>query len=585
MYVGLDVGGTHTDAVLLDARTGGCLAAVKVLTRRHDILPGVLEALETLFSGRSGSAEHSSGAVLSPSGVRRITVSTTLGLNALLTGGTDPVGMIALPGPGLDPRLFWGQDPLFHVIPGAQDHRGRIVEEPPADALGEAFASLRRHKARAVGIVCKFSPKNPELEQALAALARKEFGSDMPIVLGSQTSGSLDFPRRLHTVWCNAALAAVNERFLRSLGEAITRLGFTCPLSVLKADAGSFSAAEAARDPASCMGSGPAASLLGVWALTSGSLRQAADADLVMIDMGGTSTDMALLAKGHPLLAGNGLIVGGRPTLIRTLWTRSIALGGDSSLRLADGEPAIGPDRSGPALALVPGPSAAETRPPTLTDALNVLGLTSLGDMRISLAALSALSLSPNCPDKAKGSPKALAELFVHSALSRIAREIHNLLAEVNARPVYTIRELLVTEALAPTCAVFIGGPAKALAGEAGRVLGLPVLAPEESSWANALGAALALPTKSAELYADTLLGRMSVPDFSLEKNIGRSYSLDEARSDLLAAFASAGKGTSRPVQMRFAECFAMIDDRGRRGRIIRLSAQRAAGLALPGSA
>jgi N-methylhydantoinase A/oxoprolinase/acetone carboxylase beta subunit len=587
MYAGLDVGGTHTDAVLLDARTGACLDADKAPTRPDDVLPGVLEALAALFGDSARQPAQSSGGLPPPAAVRRLTVSTTLGLNSLLTGRTDPVGMIVLPGPGLDPRLFWGDDPLFHVLPGAQDHRGRIVEEPPAGAVAAAFAAIRRLKARAVGIVCKFSPKNPALEQALAALARQEFGPDMPLVLGAETSGSLDFPRRMHTVWCNAALAAVNARFLRSLGEALARMGFTCPLSVLKADAASFPAAEAARDPASCMGSGPAASLLGVWALSSGSLAQAADADLVMIDMGGTSTDLAFLAKGHPLLAGKGLTVAGRPTLIRTLWTRSLALGGDSALRLVDGEPRVGPDRSGPALALQP--DAASTRPPTQTDALNVLGLTRLGDVRISRAALAKLAAAPDCPPafppafpkEAKDNPEALAELFVRTALSRVAGAVRALLAEVNSRPVYTIRELLLTQALAPAYAVFIGGPAKALAGMAENALRLPVLAPEESAWANALGAALALPGKSAELYADTLLGRMSVPDFSLEKNIDRGYSLDEAKKDLLAAFAAGADDASPAAQIRYAESFAMIDDRGRRGRTIRVSAQRAAGLAV----
>jgi hypothetical protein len=72
----------------------------------------------------------------------------------------------------------------------------------------------------------------------------------------------------------------------------------------------------------------------------------------------------------------------------------------------------------------------------------------------------------------------------------------------------------------------------------------------------------------------------MSVPDFSLEKDIDRGYSLDEAKKDLLAAFAAGADATSPAAQIRYAESFAMIDDRGRRGRTIRVSAQRAAGLA-----
>lgn len=636
MYAGLDVGGTHTDAVLLDIRTGRCLVSSKAPTRPGDVLPGVLEALQALFAGAAGRP----GA--DPAAVRRLTVSTTLGLNALLTGSGDRVGMLVLPGPGLDPRLFWGRDPLFRVLPGAQDHRGRIIAEPSARDLAEAFTALHAHGAHAVGIVSKFSPKNPELERALAEHARREFGPGTPVVLGSQAGGTLDFPRRLHTVWCNAGLAAVNERFLRALQNALEHMGLTCPLAVLKADAGSFTAEEALHDPASSMGSGPAASLLGVWALTaadrqvtaastpavprpgdgdggdggncngcggsananaSRSASRSADVstrhcgssfaatipdtdqntlpdtnqDMFMIDMGGTSTDIALLAGGSPLLARKGLTVAGRPTLIRTLWTHSLALGGDSSLRVAEGAVRIGPDRSGPALALGADPSVP--RPPTLTDALNVLGLATLGDTRLSSAVLAALARDPACPAGAAGDPPALARLFVRTALERVAEAAGALLDEVNSRPVYTIRELLVSEPLRPACAVFIGGPAASLATEAERALGLPVFAPAQSAWANALGAALALPTKSAELYADTLLGRMSIPEFSLAKAIGRDYSLPMAEADLLAAFAAAGTDPG-DVQTLYAERFAMLDDRGRRGRTIRLRAQRAAGLA-----
>lgn len=582
MLAGLDVGGTHTDAVLVEASTGRCLAVAKAATRDHDVLPGMLEALEGLFSGANAGNN--------PRAVRRLTVSTTLGLNALLTGNTEPVGMLVVPGPGIDPVLFWGPDPLFQVLPGAQDHRGRIVAAPDPEAVDQAFAAFRANNAKALGIVCKFSPKNPELELALAEAAARVFGPDMPVVLGASCGGSLNFPRRMHTVWCNAALATVSRAFIHSLTEAVRALGFSCPLAVLKADAGSFSAKTAALDPAGTMGSGPAASLLGVWALArradaakTAAQKEKESGDRVMIDMGGTSTDIALLAGGQPLLAGQGLTAAGRPTLIRTLWTTSLALGGDSSLRLQEGQLRIGPDRSGPALSLDQDASPPFARPATLTDALNVLGLTELGNTATSRAALEALAASPDCPSEARGNPGVLAGLFVDAALEHIREEIASLLEKVNAQPVYTIRELLVSEPLAPRSVVFIGGPAQALAGPAEKALGLPVNAPEESAFANALGAALARPTKAAELYADTLLGRMTIPDFGVEKSIGKGYRLEDAKADMQAAFASArdDPADASEIQIVFAESFAMLDDRGGRGRTLRLRAQRAAGLAV----
>ncbi len=586
MLIGLDVGGTHTDAVLVDSSTGRRTAAVKARTHPHDVLPGILEALAALLNDQDAAR------------VRRLCVSSTLGLNALLTGKADSVGMLVVPGPGIDPRLFWGPDLLFHVLAGSQDHRGRVVAPCDEGEVTNALRDLQAKGARALGIVCKFSPKNAGLEQALAALARKVFGPDIPMVLGSEVSGSLNFPRRMHTVWCNAALAKASRAFVGSLTAAATELGLYCPLTVLKADAGVFSSAQAALDPASTMGSGPAASLLGVWALSpdtpDGSSRPGDPPpgtpvpDTMMIDMGGTSTDLALLAGGFPLLAREGLRVAGRPTLIRSLWTRSIALGGDSSLRVADGAVSVGPDRSGPALALGLDSPEDASRPPTLTDALNVLGLTALGDPALSLQAMTDLAVSPGSPT---ADPRALSDLFVAAALERIQREAALLLGEVNAQPVYTIRELLVTEALSPRRVVFIGGPAQALAARTAEMLGLPVLAPEESACANAVGAALARPTLAAELYADTLLGRMSIPDLGVEKEIDRDYALGDAKEDMREAFARVRAGddafaagfsagaNGQDMQIVYAERFAMLDDRGRRGRTIRLRAQLAAGL------
>ena len=615
MLAGLDVGGTHTDAALM--KEGRCVAFAKAPTRRRDPLPGMLEALAALFSGG-----------LDPASVRRLTVSTTLGLNALLTGDTDPVGMLAVPGPGLDPALFWpssGSDPLFRVLGGAQDHRGRVVAPPDPAEAEQALRAMKELGARAVGVAVKFSPKNPEPERELGRMAADIFGPGTPVVLGASVSGSLNFPRRLHTVWCNAALAATGRRFADALAEAAAALGLACPVFVLKADAGSFSIESAAHDTAATMGSGPAASLLGVWALSGVS------DDALMIDMGGTSTDLALLADGQPLLSRRGLCAAGRQTLIRTLCTSSLAVGGDSSLRVAKGGVSVGPDRSGPALALGGALSSGpEQHPPALTDAMNVLGLCAVGDTDLSREALLRLARDPGCPSPARGDAPALARLFVDAALELVRRGAEALLEEVNARPVYTIKELLVDKKLHPARAVFIGGPAEALAAGAAGALGMPVLAPPGSAYANAVGAALARPTRSAELYADTLLGRMSIPDFGVEKSVDRHYDLPDAKADMLAAFAAAdaptafagegerdarhnarhsdrhdarhndwrgaariaaaaapadGEAHDGEAQIVFAERFAVLDPEAGRGRILRVRAQRAAGLAMQGVA
>ncbi|MDR0339112.1 MAG: hypothetical protein LBH65_02415, partial [Desulfovibrio sp.] len=479
---------------------------------------------------------------------------------------------------------FLPENALLRLLPGAQDHRGRVIAAPDEAAVRAAFAWLAGQGAAAVGVVCKFSPKNPELERSLCQAARAFFGPETPVLAGHEVSGALNFLRRLNTVWCNAALATVSRDFISALERGVSALGLACPVNVLKADAGAFSAADAALDPVSTMGSGPSASLLGAWA-TEGVREPGArllvspPADTLMIDMGGTSTDLALLAGGYPLLSPRGLPVAGRPTLTRALWTRSIALGGDSSLRLCDGQAAIGPDRSGPALALCD-EAEIERRPPTLSDALNLLGTVVYGDANLSRLAMARLARSPLCPDRFADAPEALAALFAEAAAARVKDETERLLKEVNGQPVYTIRELLVSEPVSPGAATVMGGPARAMAPILEAALEMPLRVPPLSAVVNAVGAALARPTRAAELYADTLLDRVSIAELGVDKPTGRAYGPDDAARDMAQAFAARGYAENE-VQTVYAERFAVLDDAGRRGAIVRCRAQLAAGLAI----
>jgi N-methylhydantoinase A/oxoprolinase/acetone carboxylase beta subunit len=505
-----------------------------------------------------------------PQKIKRLCVTSTLGLNALLTGREDPTGVLAVPGPGLDPAFFWKGGGSLCLLSGAEDHRGIVVAPLDLEEVRQALGRLSAQGIAACAVASKFSPKNPELEYALRDLALEELGG--PVVCGSEASGALNFPRRLHTAYCNAALTRAGRDFASALTQAAARLGLTCPIVIMKADAGVFANAEAAAEPAAAMGSGPAASLMGVLALLPFlDTDNASPQDLLMVDMGGTSTDLALMAGGQPLLAREGLTVAGRPTLIRSLWTRSIALGGDSILSWNNGAPRIGPERRESAA----GSNDPGDPSPTLTDALVVLGHAKAGSPELSGASLRALGQDV----------RETALVFVNAALERIRLEADALLEEVNEKPVYTIRELLVTDKLKPRAAVFIGGPAEAMARPARQALGMPILVPPVAACANALGAALARPTRVADLYADTLRGRMSITSLGVEKVIDGGYTLDAAKKDLLAALDSLeAPGEKSPAQIVFAESFQVLEPRAR-GRIIKVRAQRAAGLLRTGEA
>ncbi len=258
--------------------------------------------------------------------------------------------------------------------------------------------------------------------------------------------------------------------------------------------------------------SGPAASIMGALALAS--VRQ----DAVILDIGGTTTDIAFLADGVPLFEPRGITLAGYPTLVRALYSYSLGLGGDSCLRTDGNRLSIGPDRQGPACALG-GPC------PTPTDALIALGRLDLGDKTAARKAIASLG-------KACGlSTKAMATTILKQMAASIAAKSHALLAEINSQPVYTIREVLDNKQLQPRQVIAIGAPAAALAADLEAAFDLPVEVPPLAEIANAVGAALSLPTTEITLLADTEQGTLIVPEEGLQQKIPATFNLVQARS------------------------------------------------------
>jgi N-methylhydantoinase A/oxoprolinase/acetone carboxylase beta subunit len=551
VFLGVDVGGTHTDAVLLEETKSGVrpvdAAKARTSVRVIESLARVFD--ELLTGGRAAS-------------LKRLTVSTTLGLNSLLTGAADPVGVMTTGGPGLelDPGP-WG--PLYRALPAQQDHRGHVVEALDPRLAREAAADLVGRGAATLVVGSKFGPKNTVLEEVMRTAGREVCPG--PVMSASALFGGLNFPRRLGGAVLNAAVKRLYDRFLDDLGEVAAARGLGCPVCVLKSDGGVMGLAAARARPVLALTSGPAASLLGLWALSdaSGPSEAPDPGDVLMVDMGGTSTDLAVFSRGSPLMTSEGLTIAGRPTLVKGLLTHSAALGGDTDLAPVDGRLVPAPVRRGPALALAPGDLGL--RPPTLTDALNALGRCAVGDPRVSLRAFELL---------APGDPVGLARQGVGAVLEKLADEIKLFLERINQQPVYTVGDFLVDWRLEPNRAVFLGGPAETLAPLAGEALGLACSAPAGAATANALGAALARPTVEAELYADTDHGLMSAPTLGESRKINPSYNLDQAKQDLLDLM-----GGRPDVRVTSAESFSQFHEYGRAGKVIRVTAQSAPGL------
>ena len=228
-----------------------------------------------------------------------------------------------------------------------------------------------------LGVVGKFSTRNPAHENEIGEVARSDFRH---VSLGHRMSGNLNFRRRIATTYLNASIFDLYSRFVGEILDFAARTGLAAPIYILKADGGTIEIRQSADQPVQTILSGPAASIMGIL-----SLADCSGSDAIAMDMGGTTTDIALLADGVPLLEPLGVTIEGHRTLIRGLKTKSIGLGGDSRVRVDKGEMLIGPRREGPAAAFG-GPF------PTPTDAMIILGLTRIGDRAKAETAVAEIA-------------------------------------------------------------------------------------------------------------------------------------------------------------------------------------------------
>ncbi|HMK43603.1 MAG TPA: hydantoinase/oxoprolinase family protein [Dissulfurispiraceae bacterium] len=542
MRIGLDAGGTHLDAVLLDE--SGVRATAKVPTNHSSLIESVLEALSEIL--RTADTAK----------IECINLSTTLSTNALLEGKTDPVGVIVSGGPGIDPsghRI--GDD--YHVVDGAIDHRGKEIIPLDGAQLQRAIAVCRERSIDAFAVVAKFSPRNPAHEQHMEASLE---GSGAFITAGHRLSGRLNFPRRITTAYFNSAVSRVFSAFADAVEAGVRKLTPRSRINVLKADGGTMSLSDARARPVQSILSGPSASVLGIIGLCD------IAHDAVLLDIGGTTTDIALLAEGTPLLVPDGIMLCGRLSCVRALLTKSIPVGGDSLLSVHNGEIAVGPERKGPCMALG-GPA------PTLMDACNHLGLSALGNTKASSEGLCSLG----------GDPSSVARSAFARAIDAVHRAATDLLSHVNERPVYTVYEVLHPVAIAPRHLYIVGGPAKPLAPALEDAFQLPVTVPVFYTHAGALGAAAARTTRDIELFADTERGVKIIPQLSLTAEASSSYALPDAERDarelLCSMIAGQGDAVACDVQVLSSTSFNMIRNGRLAGKNIRVQCQLRPGL------
>jgi N-methylhydantoinase A/oxoprolinase/acetone carboxylase beta subunit len=330
IVLGIDTGGTYTDAVLVDRGSGEVLAGNKAFTTYYDLSMGIREAVAKLPAGALESVEM-------------VGLSTTLATNAIVEGKGRRTCLILI---GYDRELIegyslWGrlaaEDVVF--IRGGHDIDGR--EQAPLDAESvRAEVLARAGKVDAFAVSGYYSVRNPKHELQVRDLIRDLTGK--PVSCGHELSAQFDSIKRATTVALNAQLIPLICELIASTRSALHSLGVRAPLMVVRADGSLMRSEMAMERPVETILSGPAASAVGAAYLTQ--LDQA-----WAVDVGGTTSDIVVLEEGRPRLNMEGAEVGNWRTMVRAVDVRTFGLGGDSRVQVDhDRRVLIGPRRSVP---------------------------------------------------------------------------------------------------------------------------------------------------------------------------------------------------------------------------------------------
>jgi N-methylhydantoinase A/oxoprolinase/acetone carboxylase beta subunit len=326
ILLGIDTGGTYTDAVLFD-KEQGVLASAKALTTKHDLSLGVRDAIESVLGNHHPEISLAS-------------LSTTLATNAIVEGQGSPICLLLLGYPpdsleisGLGKAL--GEDPVVFVDGG---HTISGIEQRPLDleAVSQAIL-MHAGKVAAFAVSGYFGVLNPSHELVVRDLVRETVG--LPVTCGHELTSNLHAPRRALTAALNARLIPFLQQLILAVEHILSELNIQAPLMVVKGDGSLMSAQVAQERPVETILSGPAASVVGARFLSG-------EQDVLVVDMGGTTTDIAFLQDGRPALSLEGATVGGWQTMVEAVAVHTTGLGGDSEVRFDEKDGLVlGPQR------------------------------------------------------------------------------------------------------------------------------------------------------------------------------------------------------------------------------------------------
>lgn len=565
MLLGLDVGGTFTDAVIIDGHR--VVATAKRRTTKDNLMNGIGEALDAVLEGYDAS------------NIEQVTLSTTVVTNTIVEEKEQVVDLYVVTGPGRNVDDIFPVKPIY--LQGYTDHRGIVVEHTPADAVrGIANMVQARSGTDLAAVSAKFGVRNPQEELSITEELKNTY---LTISNGSLLSGSLNFPRRTISAYFNSAVTPVFTVFKENVEDALRARNIVAPLHILKADGGSLPIEHMVSRPVETAFTGPAATVLGLSALG-----VIGNQHTVALDIGGTTTDISLWKHGRPLMTKNGVSIREYPSAVRSFAVTSVGIGGESVVRLKNGNLTVGPERVGPSVAL----GGVE---PTLGDALIVLGHANYGDFNLASRALQDLADAIQATVQSNNvntlnnqltlikTSSDVARLILQNALETIQRGVDEVITVENKHPIYVVADIVNPDIFVPEHIVVVGGTAPSLGASIGEYMDLPITIPENAAVANAIGAALALSTIELTVHVDTKRRLLVIPELGIKQQnctLKRAEQVVERAKEALSEEAlRLGLDTAQEIEVISIEDFPVVEGWQSMERLITVKVQLAAGV------
>ena len=321
--MGIDAGGTYTDIVLYDFVDKKVIKKAKAATTKWDFTIGINEAIGRLE-------------LENPEKIEMVTLSTTLATNSIVEGKGQKVGLLIMPPFGIFSPSDIDYSPIA-VIEGRLDINGKELKQIDHNqVIAIARDMIEKEGVEAFAVTGFASVVNHQHELEVKEILKQEF--DCSVTCGYEISADLNYRVRSITSALNARIIPCLEKLLSEMGESLEKQGIVAPKMVVRSDGSLMNVKTALERPIETILSGPAASAKGA-----GHLANLEDG--LVVDIGGTTTDTAIIRDGKVLTNLDGASVGGYRTHIKTLDLRTVGLGGDSNINRRAGEVSIGPER------------------------------------------------------------------------------------------------------------------------------------------------------------------------------------------------------------------------------------------------